>query len=336
MLTAIRTRDDEKNYDFGPYPTSWIQIAWSHDVGRGDVKAIRALGRELVLFRGEDGRAAVLDAYCPHLGAHLGVGGRVAGNCVRCPFHGWEFDRSGACTAIPHAKRIPSRAQVGAWTVREVNGQIFVWHDADGRAPWFEIPEVPEFGSSAWTRPRYYETTIRTRWRELVENGVDRAHFFALHGFPEPPELDFRTDGPRFTMQSRVPWRRFGVERTVTLDIEAHGAGFAVTRGAGEAPFIVLGCPMPIDAHPIIHRQAVIVSKTLPPLVRAAVARFVGWTAMREFRRDVPIWQNKVVVPRPVLCDVDGPIVRFRTWARQFEPAAAPAAHDPAPTDAPA
>jgi 3-ketosteroid 9alpha-monooxygenase subunit A len=88
-----------------------------------------------------------------------------------------------------------------------------------------------------------------------------------------------------------------------------------------EAPFIVLGCPMPIDEHTIVHRQSVIVSNRLPPLVRDLVARFVGWTAMREFNRDVPIWQNKVVVARPVLCDGDGPIVRFRTWARQFEAA---------------
>ncbi len=320
----IRTRDDEKNYDFNPYPSSWIQIGWSHELRRGQVRAIRCLGRELVLFRGEDGDARVVDAYCPHLGAHLGVGGSVVGNDLRCPFHGWEFDGAGACTRIPYAKKIPKRARLDAWRVREVNGQILIWHDADGRAPWFTIPELPEFSSKEWTKPRIYETTIRTRWRELVENGVDRGHFFALHNFPEPPALEFRTDGPRFSMTSRVLWRRFGIEREVSLDIDAYGAGFAVTRGRGEAPFIVLGCPMPIDEHSIVHRQAVIVSRRLPPGVRSLVARFVGWTAMREFRRDVPIWQNKVVVPRPVLCDGDGPIVRFRTWARQFEPGAAP------------
>jgi hypothetical protein len=50
---------------------------------------------------------------------------------------------------------------------------------------------------------------------------------------------------------------------------------------------------------------------------------------MREFKRDIPIWENKIHLPRPVLSEVDGPIVRFRTWSRQFyeEPAAAPAVH---------
>lgn len=320
MLSQLRTRDEEKRYDFSPYPNSWIQVAWSHELARGAVLPVRALGRELVLFRGEDGVASALDAYCPHLGAHLGVGGTVVGKELRCPFHGWHFDGTGACTRIPYAKKIPGRAAVGAWRLRERNGQLFVWNDSEGREPGFEVPEVPEVRSDEWTQPRYYSTTIRTRWREIVENGVDRAHFWALHQYPAPPELDFQTDGPRFTMRSRVPWRRFGVQRTVTLDLEAHGAGFSIVRGHGEAPFLVLGCPMPLDEYTVVHRQTVVVSKKMPPVLRDLLARFVGWSAMREFRRDVPVWQNKVVLARPVLCDGDGPIVRFRSWARQFEP----------------
>lgn len=319
VTNLIRTRDQEKNYDFSPYPNSWIQIGWSHEIPKGKVHSLRCLGRELVAFRGENGHVGVLDAYCPHLGAHLGVGGRVEGNTVRCPFHGWCFDGKGTCTHIPYADRVPSRARIGAYDVREVNGQLFIWHDAEGREPWFDIPEVPEFNSSEWTRPRYHETTIRTRWREIVENAVDRGHFFALHQYPEPPEVEFSTDKHKFSMRSRVRWNRFGRDLTVTLDIDSFGAGFSVTRGVGDAPFIVLGCPMPVDETTIIHRQAVIVSKKLPPVLRDMAARFVEWTAMREFRRDVPIWENKVSVPHPVLCENDGPIIKFRTWARQFE-----------------
>lgn len=322
----LRLRSDERGYDFGPYPNSWIQIGWSHEIKRGQVRSIRALGRELVLFRGDDGGAHVLDAFCPHLGAHLGVGGTVVGGELRCPFHGWQFDGQGACTRIPHAQRIPARARVAAFPVREVNGLIFLWHDAAGRAPWFELPVVPEFGSPDWTRPRHYAVPIRTRWREVVENAVDRAHFHALHGYPEPPELELRTDGPRFFMKSRVRWRRFGRELTVTLDIDAHGAGMAVTRGHGEAPFVVLGCPMPVDEHSIVHRMTLIVSKQIPRPIRGLVARAVEAMAVREFRRDVPIWESKIYQRRPVLSDADGPIMRFRSWSKQFYEAPEPAA----------
>lgn len=63
-------------------------------------------GLDLVAFRTEDGVAHVFDAYCPHLGAHLGVMGRVVGDCIECPFHGWRFSgKDGACTHVPYAKK---------------------------------------------------------------------------------------------------------------------------------------------------------------------------------------------------------------------------------------
>lgn len=51
------------------------------------------------------GEAQVLDAYCPHLGAHLGHGG------YSCPFHAWEFNGDGINTHIPYAKRTPPKVK---------------------------------------------------------------------------------------------------------------------------------------------------------------------------------------------------------------------------------
>ena len=65
-----------------------------------------ALGEQVAVFRGQDGKAYVLDAYCPHLGANLAVGGRVVGSCIECPFHGWQFrGNDGKCTKIPYAEK---------------------------------------------------------------------------------------------------------------------------------------------------------------------------------------------------------------------------------------
>lgn len=63
-------------------------------------------GEELVAFRTEDGVANVTDAYCPHLGAHLGIMGRVVGDCIECPFHGWRFKgKDGSCSHVPYAAK---------------------------------------------------------------------------------------------------------------------------------------------------------------------------------------------------------------------------------------
>lgn len=108
------------------FPNGWFVLCESDDVKNGQVRAVDALGsinlqilflpnqnnslllifilgENFVVFRTEDGVACILDAYCPHLGAHLGVGSRVVGDCVECPFHGWKFrGQDGQCTSIPY------------------------------------------------------------------------------------------------------------------------------------------------------------------------------------------------------------------------------------------
>lgn len=84
-----------------------------------------------------------LDAYCPHLGANLAVGGTVVGETVRCPFHGWQFDPSGKCVHIPYTtKAIPEAAKVHTWPLDELNGSIFIWYHAEGIPPTWEIPVI--------------------------------------------------------------------------------------------------------------------------------------------------------------------------------------------------
>ena len=63
-------------------------------------------GLNLAVFRDERGVAHALDAYCPHMGANLGAGGRVKGNCLECPFHAWRFrGDDGKCTHIPYTDK---------------------------------------------------------------------------------------------------------------------------------------------------------------------------------------------------------------------------------------
>ena len=80
-------------------PNGWFAVAWSKDLAVGEVQRIRYFDTELVLFRTRTGQVNVLDAYCPHLGAHLAEGGRVVGEAIQCPFHHWQYRRQrvGAC-----------------------------------------------------------------------------------------------------------------------------------------------------------------------------------------------------------------------------------------------
>ena len=124
-----------------PMPFGWFQILYSSDLATGDALPLHYFGQELVAFRTEDGKARVVDAFCPHMGAHLGYGIRehtgkgpkIVGDSIGCPFHGWRWNGEGQCTHIPYARNMPPRVQkgesiLGAWHVREINQQILVWY----------------------------------------------------------------------------------------------------------------------------------------------------------------------------------------------------------------
>ncbi len=73
------------------------------------MKHVQAAGQQLAVYRGRnDEKVYVLDAYCPHMGANLAVGGTVKGDCLECPFHQWQFNGNRAlvcasvCVLLPH------------------------------------------------------------------------------------------------------------------------------------------------------------------------------------------------------------------------------------------
>ena len=134
------------------FPNGWFSIIASRDVARGQCRSVSMLGEHFAVFRGEDGKAYVLDAYCPHMGANIGVGGRVIENCLQCPFHGWTFrGEDGKCVDIPYAKKIPDIAKTKQWPTFEGNGQIMIWYHAEGIEPTWTPEVVPEITNGEWT-----------------------------------------------------------------------------------------------------------------------------------------------------------------------------------------
>ena len=102
---------DAREESFPGIPNGWFAVAFGRDLGEGEVKRIRYFERELVLFRTRSGKPVVLDAYCPHMGAHLAEGGRVVAEGIRCPFHAWQFGADGQCVQRPtYSPTVPAGA----------------------------------------------------------------------------------------------------------------------------------------------------------------------------------------------------------------------------------
>ena len=138
--TALRHRRHTGTGLPCPYPDAWYACALSPHVPPGAVLDATVCGRALVVWRPRSGGPpSVLDAYCPHNGAHLAHGstvgdGGTAGDCLRCPFHGWTFDVKGTVVSAG-GDRAPAGVSARAWPVMERNGVISVWMSAAGHAP---------------------------------------------------------------------------------------------------------------------------------------------------------------------------------------------------------
>lgn len=300
------------------YPKGWFVVCFSDELPAQGVKPLHYFGQHMVAFRGEDGAVRVLDAFCPHLGAHLGHGGKVEGNCVRCPFHAWQFDGAGQCTNIPYAKKIPPGAKVRSWPVHEVNGLVLVYHDRTGEGPMFEIPVIPEYGSDEWLPWNTFLYHVKTHPREIVDNLADRAHFPSVHQ-TEIDEFDFGVEGHR--AWQKVKGRSFlasgGVDRFSSLTTY-HGPGYLLMRMNGAMQNYMLVAHTPIDEKHLDLRLAVTLKIVGDRAKTEGIVGLYMSNLKSGFEDDLRIWEHKVYVDPPALCDGDGPIGRLRRWYRQF------------------
>lgn len=144
--------------------------------------ALRILGEDLVLFRDHSGNIGLLGLHCPHRGASLEYADIEAGG-LRCPYHGWLFDRTGACLempAEPSASRFCAKVKHLSYPVRESGGLLFAYLGPQQDHP----PPLPRYraladpsGQRSIEATRVYEYN----WFNFIENGADPAHFSILH-----------------------------------------------------------------------------------------------------------------------------------------------------------
>src|SRR3546814_12903347 len=97
----------------------WYPIALSRDLPKGKFIGSDLADGRVVIFRGEDGVARVMSAYCKHMGADLSVGGDIVGNDVRCPYHHWTYGDGGKCTGIASGDPIPRESNLASFPTAE-------------------------------------------------------------------------------------------------------------------------------------------------------------------------------------------------------------------------
>ncbi|GGM14670.1 (2Fe-2S)-binding protein [Streptomyces fumigatiscleroticus] len=317
-----------------PCPEGWYCLATSNEVAAGGLITRRLAGEDTVLYRLRGGTPKAIRPYCPHLGAHLGVGGRVEGDNLVCPFHHFAFAPDGDCVRTGYGTPVP-RARLTLLPIRERNGLLWVWHSHHDRPPSWQPLDIPTPEGVAST-PRWVSADFNGHVQMVIENFIDLGHLGALHQAACTVITSPAFDGVDFTARYRLA-RRWVGGRTLTSETSVYGralgAGVVVARLGNSVQVLAALLPVPVDAGRVRLRilTTVAIRPSLVPGGRATrvplqvLASALNQGTLRSTAKDVakdsPVWHHSRYEPRPRLAKGDGPIGPLRRWASQFYPA---------------
>ncbi len=312
-----------------PIPSGWFFVDFSENLKPAEMRNINVFGQEWVLFRTEAGTPSVSDPYCPHLGAHIGHGGKVVGENLRCPFHHWEYDTAGWCKNIPYGKVAPPITKkapiLRMLPTVEKYGMIWSWYHPTCEPPSWELPEIEELTTDDYVKARRGTWSVNTCIQEVAENGVDFAHLKFLHGAPVIPPAEVGFDKHIFSVNmgnGYIVGKGFGPGLNVFYFTQE---GITATMISYSVPVTREKSQMNMSfthrKYPEGSKEDKIAKKIVDHMIGAAEGEeSAGFESV-----DFIVWNNKKYRPNPLLCDGDGPIVKFREWFKQFYPNVEPA-----------
>jgi len=327
--------DDIRQIEAEETPTrfarGWHCLGLIRDFGDGKPHAVHAFGQKLVVFRSENGAINVLDGYCRHMGGDL-TQGEVKGDEIACPFHDWRWGGDGRCKKVPYSKRVPRLARTATWTTLEQDGMLFVWNDPERKPPQPEvtIPRIEGATSDEWTDWHWYTTVVNINCREIIDNVVDMAHFFYIHG-SLPTHFKNIFEGHVATQYMNGAGRpdigEPGENQMLgTTSVASYfGPSFMIDDLTYHYPdvdhkTVLINCHYPIDANSFVLQYGIIVKKSEALSGDEALQTAIGLGDFVKmgFEQDVEIWKNKARIDNPLLCEEDGPVYQLRRWYQQF------------------
>ncbi len=145
---------------------------------------IKILGEELLLYRGESGQTALTQLRCAHRSLALDYG-RVEGDNIRCPYHGWLYDAKGKCLAQPaepEGSAFKDKVQLKAYPTQEASGLVFAYM-GPGEAPLLPLYDVMLEDKG---KKSIGMRNVSANWLNAIENIVDISHLAWLHAYTFP------------------------------------------------------------------------------------------------------------------------------------------------------
>ncbi len=318
---------------------TWMFVEFEKNIRPGKPPLNRRImDRELIVWRDHRGQISVMDAHCPHMGAHLGKPGKVVDNCVRCPFHHFTFDA--------HGRRTDAKGRSAyAYEIRVVSGMVYAWFHESYAAPTWDLPDFTEMNGRPMGVLSYYPMRHKSNTViDYLENSLDPRHFTIVHQFPRAEITDTRPDGPELTHTLKTVVVPGGPEAT----IDFRWLGPCI--GIGDATFTMAGHTFR-QRHlhnSVIHDAG---SNTLFNVkmiaeddilrrsgLRARLPRswtdylfglVVSATTPLIDHQDDPVWENRIHLENPDLSRLERGVAVMHRWLERFYPESHAATHSP-------
>lgn len=357
-VSRSRSHSTSKRNQLDPFPNCWFHLAPFDAFEDGEVLSFKFLGHDIIAFKTGEESVSVMDAYCPHLGAHLGrdpkgKNNRLREGCVRCPYHHLSFDAEGECVGAPKGTTVP-RTRVNTWETEIVEGLVFVYHHKEKKPSDWKISDFFQ-PQGNWSRAYMsYEGVHPIHPQEAAENSVDTLHFRTLHRFNQVVQAsEAVADRQHFYQTLHIgqprdipkPFRKVPIYSIVKE--AAVGVGFPMAHNY----FHPIGLQVnhlvfltPMDETSTMFRfyfQVCFDEVKLPRFLKTQkgrIDRHLNKSIVRAFDRatkriahallgsmfvtvngqDLDIWSHKSFSEKPALIKEDGNIRLFRKWAKQF------------------
>lgn len=323
-------------YGLGPltFPRGWFMIADAAEIADKPVP-LHFFGRDFVAYRGESGKVYLVDAYCPHMRIHIARnttsyivkdGEQIQGESIRCPGHGWRFGPDGKVDDIPYSTHgIPKAACIKTFPVIERAGCIWMWHDAEGGQPDYDLPTFEEWDleDQGWVRWRIDPLgTLPIHPQEIVDNIVDAAHFVPVHGSRDILYFENEFDNHKAIQRFGAGHRTLVSDTgdVLTTDTFYTGPGILQCRMEGQHPSLMVINHTPVDDGEVRvwFMLFVKVGETRADEAGVSMARSYQDVSLESFAQDFEVWQNKEPALSIMQIPDDGPFHKERIWYRQF------------------
>ncbi|XP_011194161.1 cholesterol 7-desaturase nvd [Zeugodacus cucurbitae] len=323
-----------------PYPNGWYCILESSLLKPESSRYVSCLGEHFAIFRNIDGEVSVLNAYCPHLGANMAIGGRINGDNIECPFHQWSFRGSdGSCANIPYSCGDRKGIKVRKWICREINDNIFIWYHSESEKILWELPLFTSIENKELVFQGSNEFYVDCHIQEIPENGADLAHFSAVHQtclFSSGQNPDKSLFLKYVQHHWKAAWSILSSSKShiATLHLTHHLQLFfkyqliqVDIKARQIGPSFV---HMDLNSSVFGHIEILQTVTPIEPLVQKVSHRFYASRALGPiikilifaesvmFERDMAIWNHKLFRSTPLLVKEDIGIKKFRMWFSQF------------------